>query len=54
MLFDCRRHQAASSRSLVLKQCLQLPTPLWREVLLLLGGAFAQEADEEADEGEDD
>ena len=37
----------------MLKQCLQLPTPLWREVLFLLGGRFAQEAaDDASDEGE--
>lgn len=35
---------AACSRDLVLKQCLQLPVPLWREVMCLLGGEFAEEA----------
>lgn len=44
------------SRSLVLKQCLQLPVPLWREALCLMGGEFAeaarlqQEADGDSDE----
>lgn len=31
---------AACSRSLVLKQCLGLPTPLWKEVMELMGGEF--------------
>jgi len=31
----------AASRALILKQVLQLPTPLWREVLQLLGDAEA-------------
>ncbi|PNH07457.1 hypothetical protein TSOC_006081, partial [Tetrabaena socialis] len=32
---------AAASRSLVLKPSLQLPVPLWREVLQLMGGQYA-------------
>ena len=49
-------HTAACSRSLVLKQCLQLPTPLWREVMCLMGGQFAEEARaaQRADDGSDD
>lgn len=35
---------AAASRSLILKPCLQLPTPLWTEVLMLMGGEAAQMA----------
>jgi len=31
---------AACSRSLVLKQCLGLPTPLWKEALELMGGEY--------------
>ena len=37
-----RRYTAACSRSLVLKQCLKLPVPLWKEILLLMGGEYAQ------------
>ncbi|GAX79802.1 hypothetical protein CEUSTIGMA_g7242.t1 [Chlamydomonas eustigma] len=44
----------ASSRALVLKQCLQLPTPLWVEVLQLLGGEYAQVAADADAEFEDD
>uniref|UniRef100_A0A061RL08 Transcriptional regulator n=2 Tax=Tetraselmis sp. GSL018 TaxID=582737 RepID=A0A061RL08_9CHLO len=35
---------AACSRPLVLKPCLGLPTPLWREVMELMGGDFGEEA----------
>lgn len=35
---------AACSRSLVLKQCLSLPVPLWVETLRLMGGECAEEA----------
>ncbi|BDA41837.1 probable UPF0301 protein CT0663 [Coccomyxa sp. Obi] len=35
-------YTAACSRSIVLKQCLQLPVPLWKEILLLMGGQYAQ------------
>lgn len=39
----CCRYTAAGSRNLCLKQCLQLPKPLWREVgplpIILLGYA---------------
>jgi len=45
-------YPAACSRSLVLKQCLQLPTPLWREVMLLLGGQYQEEAERVEDSGE--
>ena len=31
---------AAASRAVVLKQCARLPVPLWREVLLLMGGEY--------------
>lgn len=46
-------HTAACSRLLVLKQCLQLPTPLWREVMCLMGGRYAEQAREQQrlDEG---
>lgn len=37
-------HAACASRSLVLKHCLRLPVPLWREALTLMGGEFAREA----------
>jgi len=42
--FSCahHRHTAACSRSLVLKQCLQLPTPLWREVSNIHARAHSQ------------
>lgn len=33
---------AACSRSLVLKSALQLPVPLWSEVLQLMGGEYAE------------
>ncbi len=45
-------YPAACSRSLVLKQCLQLSTPLWVEVLQLLGGEYS-DAVEEAERGFD-
>lgn len=50
---------AASSRSLVLKQCLQLPVPLWREAMALLGGDYAAAAkaarrDEEGSDSDDE
>jgi len=35
---------AASSRSLVLKQCLGLPTPLWKEAMELMGGEYGATA----------
>ena len=35
---------AASSRALVLKPCLGLPVPLWRECLGLMGGEYARAA----------
>lgn len=41
------RYTAACSRSLVLKECLQLPTPLWREMLLLMGGPYTAVAEQE-------
>lgn len=34
-------YTAACSRSLVLKPSIRLPVPLWREVLLLLGGQYS-------------
>jgi len=37
---------AASSRSLVLKQCLGLPTPLWKEAMELMGGSYGVTARE--------
>ncbi|GLC33339.1 hypothetical protein PLESTB_000344200 [Pleodorina starrii] len=39
-------YAAACSRSLVLKPALQLPVPLWREVLQLMGGRFIEVARE--------
>lgn len=39
-----RRVPAAASRVIVLKQCLGLPTPLWKEVLALMGGKYTQMA----------
>ncbi|CAL5219356.1 g1173 [Coccomyxa viridis] len=44
LLQDIQRglwYTAACSRSLVIKQCLQLPVPLWKEVLILMGGSYA-------------
>jgi putative AlgH/UPF0301 family transcriptional regulator len=45
---------AAAARPLILKQVLQLPKPLWREVLGLMGGGFAAmaraAAEDEVDE----
>lgn len=35
---------AASSRAVVLKPCLGLPVPLWRECLGLMGGEYARAA----------
>ncbi|GJP62942.1 hypothetical protein CLOP_g20005 [Closterium sp. NIES-67] len=40
-------YTAACARSLVLKQCLQLPKPLWREMLELMGGEYAEAARKE-------
>ena len=34
--------RVACSRSLALKPCLQLPLPLWREVLFLMGSVHAE------------
>lgn len=39
-----RRYTAASSRAVVLRQCIQLPMPLWRECLTLMGGKHAEAA----------
>ncbi|KAL4856413.1 hypothetical protein ACK3TF_003210 [Chlorella vulgaris] len=46
---------AACSRTLVLKQCLRLPVPLWREAMCLLGGEWAETARQQRrqDEGSD-
>lgn len=46
---------AACSRTLVLKQCLKLPVPLWRECMCLLGGEWAEAARRQRriDEGSD-
>lgn len=41
------RWTAAASRPLVLKQCLQLPKPLWKETLGLMGGDYATAAKED-------
>ncbi|KAF6253736.1 hypothetical protein COO60DRAFT_1545112 [Scenedesmus sp. NREL 46B-D3] len=40
-------YTAAGSRNLCLKQCLQLPKPLWREVLGLMGGDYSAIAKED-------
>lgn len=45
-VFWCR-WTAAASRPLVLKQCLQLPKPLWKETLGLMGGDYATAAKED-------
>ena len=37
-------YAAASSRAVVLKPCLGLPVPLWRECLGLMGGEYAKAA----------
>lgn len=51
-------HTAACSRSLVLKQCLQLPKPLWQEVMCLMGGSYAaavrQQRREDGDSSDED
>ncbi|KAG2485122.1 hypothetical protein HYH03_016109 [Edaphochlamys debaryana] len=44
-------YPAACSRSLVLKPAVQLPVPLWKEVLRLMGGLYAGVA-AEGDEAE--
>jgi hypothetical protein len=41
------RWTAAASRPLVLKQCLQLPKPLWKEVAECMGGEYATAARED-------
>lgn len=41
---DERWMAAASSRAIALKQCLQLPVPLWVEVLMLCGGSYSEVA----------
>lgn len=45
-LYLCR-WTAAASRPIVLKQCLQLPKPLWKEVLECMGGEYAAAARED-------
>lgn len=44
---------AACSRSLVLKQCIQLSTPLWKEVRMLMGGKHAPLGDDFQEGGSD-
>ena len=34
-------YAASASRPVVLKQCLSLPVPLWRECMELMGGEYA-------------
>jgi Uncharacterized ACR, COG1678 len=43
----------ACSRSLALKQCIQLPEPLWHEVLNLCGGELAEISKEEQQKRDD-
>lgn len=43
----CCRWTAAASRPILLKQCLQLPKPLWKEVLECMGGEYATAARED-------
>lgn len=40
-------YTAAASRPIILKQCLQLPVPLWREVMSLMGDDFLLTAKQE-------
>lgn len=40
------QYSAACSRNIVLKQCLGLPTPLWREVMNLMGGEHSSIANQ--------
>ena len=54
-------YPVACSKQLALKQVIQLPKPLWREVLELCGGDLKKaskraygELDEQEDEDEDD
>jgi hypothetical protein len=42
------RYTASCAKSLCLKPAIQLPTPLWLEVMRLMGGEFLQIADEVA------
>jgi len=41
-------YTAAASRPVIVKQCLQLPKPLWMEVMELMGGQYAETAKAEA------
>lgn len=43
---------AAASRTLVLKQCLMLPVPLWEEVAIRMGGEFAAQARAQRGQGD--
>jgi hypothetical protein len=43
----------ACSRSLALKQCIQLPEPLWHEVMNLCGGELAEISKEEQQKRDD-
>jgi putative AlgH/UPF0301 family transcriptional regulator len=50
-------YSASASRALVLRQTTQLSTPLWKELLWLMGPEYAQEVgldDQGEDEGESD
>ena len=33
-------HPCCTSRNLILKECISLPTPLWREIMQLMGGRY--------------
>jgi hypothetical protein len=46
-LLLCCRWTAAASRPILLKQCLQLPKPLWKEVMECMGGDYATAARED-------
>jgi hypothetical protein len=41
-LYDCKHQPVACARALALKQCMQLPKPLWHEVMELCGGELRE------------
>jgi Uncharacterized ACR, COG1678. len=41
-LQNCKHQPVACSRALALKQCIQLPKPLWHEVMELCGGELRE------------
>jgi len=41
-IYDCKHQSVACARALALKQCIQLPKPLWHEVMELCGGELRE------------